>query len=301
MLQLAPALKSQVQDHALHYRARCYKISLTVVQDVVYRFTDHSEPLVLFDGQTYEAAKGVESSANRREQKAMETNREVRGLITSDTIKDRDLRQGIFNDAIVDEYVVDFRLPFIAPIDHVRYTIRSMTFDGSFWTADIAGAGYRLTRPVGDVWGPMCRADLFSVGPGKCNASSAPFVENNTILLILEDQIHFRINNANNALWLNLGYGADGRVIFHTGQNAGFTTYIKKHELGPPSTVEITLQQRTPYSLSVSDAVTLFPGCNKRFNGDCLNKFDNVVNFQGEPFIPGGDAARKGVRIRVAN
>lgn len=297
MLRIPAALKSQVQDHALHFRARCYKITLTVLSNVVYHLTDHGEPLLLFDGHTYEAAGGIDATASRREQRGSESNREIRGLIT-ESIKDSDLRQGLFNDAIVDEYLVDWRVPFIAPIDHIRYSIRSISFNGSFWTADIAGAGYKLTRPVGDIWGPMCRADLFSTGPGKCNAPSGPFLETNIILLVLQDRVSLRSEAAINTLWETEAYGNDGRILFNSGLNAGFETYIKKHEAGPSSTFEITLQQRTPYAFAVGDSFTAFPGCNKRYNGNCLNKFNNVINFQGEPFIPGGDEARKGVRLR---
>ena len=35
--------------------------------------------------------------------------------------------------------------------------------------------------------------------------------------------------------------------------------------------------------------MTVEPGCNKTIY-DCSNKFSNIVNFRGEPFVPGMDA-----------
>ena len=39
-------------------------------------------------------------------------------------------------------------------------------------------------------------------------------------------------------------------------------------------------------TLSVSDAVTLYPGCDHLIVGDCLDKFNNVVNFGGHATVP---------------
>ena len=39
-------------------------------------------------------------------------------------------------------------------------------------------------------------------------------------------------------------------------------------------------------TLAGSDAVTLYPGCDHLIAGDCLNKFNNVLNFGGHPVVP---------------
>lgn len=48
-----------------------------------------------------------------------------------------------------------------------------------------------------------------------------------------------------------------------------------------------------PYGLSVGESVLMFPGCNHTLD-DCVNKFDNVLNYGGFPYFPiknpfGGD------------
>jgi uncharacterized phage protein (TIGR02218 family) len=43
-----------------------------------------------------------------------------------------------------------------------------------------------------------------------------------------------------------------------------------------------------PYTPQVGDTFTLTAGCDHR-KDTCKNKFNNLVNFRGEPFVPGQD------------
>lgn len=297
-VNIAQALVSQVEDHCLHWRVRCWRITVTVVENKVFRLTDHSEDLLLFDGEVYKTMGGMDTSAIRRVERLDVINKQVRGLVTILEITDLELKQGVFDGAIVDEYTVDSRMPFIAPIDYIKYSIASMTFDGSLWNAELRGITHELTRPSGDVWGPMCRVELFSQGNGKCNLASAPFIENNTIDSIVTNNFELKIAGIVNAVWKAVGYGDDGRLTFLTGSNAGFTADIKRwvYSIGPNDGI-VTLQQNPPFGVVAGDVLTMEPGCNKRFDGDCLVKFNNLINHQGEPFIPGGDLVREGASI----
>jgi len=40
--------------------------------------------------------------------------------------------------------------------------------------------------------------------------------------------------------------------------------------------------------VQVGDTFTIAPGCDKNVT-TCKNKFSNVVNFHGEPYLPGRD------------
>jgi uncharacterized phage protein (TIGR02218 family) len=46
-------------------------------------------------------------------------------------------------------------------------------------------------------------------------------------------------------------------------------------------------------AIQVGDTYSLIPGCKKRFSTDCVAKFNNGVNFRGEPHVPGLDAVIK--------
>jgi uncharacterized phage protein (TIGR02218 family) len=297
MTQAVPAaLLSQLKDHNIHFWARCWKITLTKLDNTVFFFTDHSEPLTLFDEATYKAMNGMDASAVRKESGTADTNQESRGILADSDISYELLQSGAFSGAQIDEYLVDWRQPFVAPFDHVRYFIREVSFDGVQWNADLTGITYALTQPTGDTWGPMCRVPLFSQGNGKCNLASAPFEDNVLIDFTTDPRQAFGFTPVN-PLWDVAFYGNDGICQINTGPNAGLRASIKTQDVSGPTQYVITLQQRLPYDLTTSDAVTLFPGCDHVLTGHCVNRFDNAVNFQGEPFIPGGDRARRGVSL----
>ncbi len=77
-----------------------------------------------------------------------------------------------------------------------------------------------------------------------------------------------------------MGFGT-AIIIFQTGNNAGLTV-----ETETVSGVDITLRFPSAYAIEVGDTLKIRPDCGKRFQEDCIDEYDNVVNFRGEPHIP---------------
>jgi hypothetical protein len=50
---------------------------------------------------------------------------------------------------------------------------------------------------------------------------------------------------------------------------------------------EIELFQNMPKDIQVGDKGYAYRGCHKRSLEDCRDIFDNIVNFRGEPYLPG--------------
>lgn len=80
-----------------------------------------------------------------------------------------------------------------------------------------------------------------------------------------------------------VGYFAYGIVTFLTGLNAGFSMDVKTFAPGV-----VTLAMTLPYPLTVGDTYSIVAGCDRLF-GTCKARYNNVVNFRGEPYIPGQD------------
>jgi len=64
--------------------------------------------------------------------------------------------------------------------------------------------------------------------------------------------------------------------------NSTYAAEVKSYSSGT-----VTLVEDMPYTILASDVFEIYPGCDKRFIETCKNKFSNVVNFRGEPYIPG--------------
>lgn len=89
------------------------------------------------------------------------------------------------------------------------------------------------------------------------------------------------------------GWFAKGAIQWLTGNNVSLVHEIEEFwEFGfDASSNEIRLFISTPFDIQVNDTFLISPGCQKRLIDDCQTKFDNVLNFRGEPYVPGVDAS----------
>lgn len=79
------------------------------------------------------------------------------------------------------------------------------------------------------------------------------------------------------------GYFDFGVVTWVTGDNAGLQMEVRSYVPG-----QIVLQLPMPYAIQVGDTFDIRAGCDKS-QPTCHDRFDNVINFRGEPFLPGVD------------
>ena len=77
-----------------------------------------------------------------------------------------------------------------------------------------------------------------------------------------------------------------GLLTWMTGNNAGIESEVKTSNA---STGAISLWKAMPYTIQVGDTLRLEVGCDKA-KDTCVDKFDNVLNFRGFPWVPGRDA-----------
>ena len=82
-------------------------------------------------------------------------------------------------------------------------------------------------------------------------------------------------------------YFNGGGCTFDTGNNAGTSMEIRDFVEGT-STQDIELFLEMPFDISIGDIIGLYPGCDK-ISTTCIDKFDNLDNFVGEPYVPGKD------------
>jgi hypothetical protein len=81
----------------------------------------------------------------------------------------------------------------------------------------------------------------------------------------------------------SIGYFAYGTVKFLSGQNAGFSMEVKTFSPGV-----VTLAMAMPFPIAVGDTYTITAGCDRQI-GTCFTRYNNIVHFRGEPYIPGPD------------
>jgi len=80
------------------------------------------------------------------------------------------------------------------------------------------------------------------------------------------------------------GYFDRGLITFTNGPNNGISMEVKSYTPG-----QMILVLPMPYSVAVGNTYSLIAGCDKTFP-TCRDRFSNVVNFRGEPYLPGLDS-----------
>jgi uncharacterized phage protein (TIGR02218 family) len=298
-LNLSPSIDSSVRKATLSRPALCWEIRPTKHKtSSVFRLTDHPHELTIADGQTYRP-QGFDTSALRREAGFKSASKEVVGVISSDDLTDELLRSGILLDARITEYRVDWLFPWKPAVETLKYDVVDLEFDGDQWQATVGNLTSVLDEAIGDYINPRCGVEVFSLGVGKCNKSSTGFSRFRSVSVVIDPYLEFTASNDLDISTIpDLSQWIDGKLLWLTGANTGHESYIRSVSDSDDRTV--TLHLPTPSPIEVGDDCTLFVGCNHLLGagnsvGDCINLFDNGINYQGHPFTPTKDQTIRGI------
>lgn len=296
-----------------------WRIRLSSVVTRIILLTDYHEPLTTASGETYSPQTPGMGTAQQRTDAAPK-NFEVHSFVTSDSITPADVARGLWDGAIVEELVVDYRYPYEAPLEYGKYRVSSITVTGETIFMEVESVSKMLEKPSGESWGGSCRVPVFSqtdgirgacrLNPDDWHATGQLEVKTSLVSPATNKEFVVVTTAANMGSlgatgWTSLAnYGALGKIEFLSGANAGYTTMIQSTAFlvdGPTTYIKVKLQKPTPYDVALNpipatltgDYVRLLPGCSKQMLGvnGCAEKFDNAINFQGEPYIPGRDKA----------
>jgi uncharacterized phage protein (TIGR02218 family) len=271
-----------LSEAQLKRMATCFKLQRK--DGTIFRLTSHDKKLTL-EGEEYSPMGGVDASAKRKQGGLGEHDVELRGVISSNVITSSDLRAGRYRDAKITEKLCDWRYPFAGTWGSAIYWIGDVKFNGEVWECAIAGMARWLKHRVGSVFARNCEVTL---GDAKCQVNLASFTVSGVGILGLVDGEKRRIIRANPAQlsgsfvdhWFR-----HGKVTFTSGANNGLKGDIAAYT---QATREIELQLPMPFEIGLSDQFSIVAGCDKR-SSTCILTFNNIVNFRGDPFLPGSD------------
>lgn len=142
--------------------------------------------------------------------------------------------------------------------------------------AELRGLQQYLQQTVGNVSSKTCRARL---GDSLCTVNLASFTATGTLTSVSSNQVFADSARAEAAGWFD-----EGVLTFTSGTCAGLKQKVKLFAGG-----QFTLSLPMLQAVQVGDGYSVYAGCRKRLE-DCAGKFNNVLNFQGEPHLPGIDA-----------
>lgn len=283
--------------HASLNAARGRRLStlwkITRADGEILRFTDHDEPLTFSttafnsSGDVFTPIGGVSVAARQVQTGLRVNNTEVRGVLNSDAITEAELRYGLYDEAEIDEYVVDPRYPFAGALRHFHYFIREVSWTPQGWLAQIEGLTSRLQIRNGSLFSKVCH---YTLGDSRCTKNIETGAGNFRVAATVETITLQRKEFTAAAL---VGLAADnfyryGNLVWTSGNNAG-VEHISEVKEYIAASGKVVLQLDTPIDIVVGDGFNIYVGCDKTF-ATCISKFSNGDRFGGFPHIPGNDA-----------
>lgn len=124
-----------------------------------------------------------------------------------------------------------------------------------------------------NIYQPGCRHSLFD---GGCTLNPASFIVSGAVTA------GSTANSVNTNLSQVSAYFTLGTMTFTSGVNNGLTRTIRQHTNAGGVMVPILPWPAAP---ATSDTFTALPGDDKQ-QSTCLNKFNNLVHFRAEPYVP---------------
>ena len=147
---------------------------------------------------------------------------------------------------------------------------------GQVFEAELRSLSQTLQQTVGKICTPECRADL---GDEDCQVTLRHYQTMGDVASVLAPDHFTDAQRTESDGWFDYGH-----LLWVSGANAGLRSVVK-HAAG----TELILQEAPPAAITMGDRYRLFAGCDRRAL-TCRDKFDNLINFQGEPQVPGLDA-----------
>lgn len=277
MRSLPPALAAALAGGTTTL-AWCWRI--TRRDGTRFGFTDHDRDLS-FDGTTFEAAAGLTATDIDTSAGLAVDNLELEGAITSERLVEADLAAGLYDDAEVEVFRVDWTDPANRILVRMG-SIGEVKRSGSSFIVEVRGLAHRLQQPQGRLYQYSCDAVL---GDDRCGidltlaayrgAATVAALQGTRELLVTGLETFA-------ADWFTRGLAR-----FTSGANAGLSFEVRRHAVVAAQQV-LELWQAMPGQITASDELLVTAGCDKQL-ATCRDRFANVLAFRGFPHLPGND------------
>ncbi|WP_323779482.1 DUF2163 domain-containing protein [Leisingera sp.] len=246
----------------------------------VLGFTDH-DCVLSFDGVEFQPGSGLTARAVSQATGLSVDNTEALGVLSDAAVREEDIEAGRFDGAGVRCWLVNWRdvsmrwLQFRGSIGEIRRA-------GGAFEAELRGLAEALNQPLGRIYQKPCTAVL---GDAACRfdlQTPGYAVELEAVEVARNEVFGWEALPGFEADWFT-----GGRLTVLSGAAEGLWAAVKADQSSAGGR-RITLWEPVRAAVRPGDRVRLEAGCDKRLE-TCRLKFNNLLNFQGFPDIPGDD------------
>jgi uncharacterized phage protein (TIGR02218 family) len=257
-------------------------------------FTEHDADIAfdLGDGDgeiTYQSGLGFRRSSISHESDLSIPTMDLSGLLGAGGLELADIRAHLYDGASVQVFLVNWRDLTMGSIPLLSGFFGAITPHDDGFRAEIQGLADALSRgEILRTWQNLCPYDL---GDSFCTKSLAGLVYPGTVSGVTSRSEFVAAAFAAGPVATDSTYIDGGKLTWLTGANAGRVVEVRTYTDGS-KTFELPIPM--PYAIQVGDTFSQLPGCTKKARGagSCKERFNNLINFGGEPDVPQGDTLR---------
>lgn len=267
-------MKTSVAD--LHSRVLCLRI--VPVSGATIRLARYPKNLIMGNGAIYLSGSGYEITGYSSDITMSPGMVDLQGIADIAGIGYDEISSGLFDGAKCYLFATSFDDP-VEDEEPITASIMGKTtlIDDTFKIEEMAITD-ALNQNVGKVYAATCQKTFGGQEFAGCKIDTAALTVTGTLTGVYSRSIFRDV-----ARLEAFDYFAGGSITFTGGANAGLAAAgIKRYTNGV-----IELQEPLYYNPAAGDTYTMIPGCRKRL-GDCRDKFNNVANFGGFPWVPTG-------------
>lgn len=227
-----------------------------------------------FPGITFKSTTGM-SASTLESQTTQATNMEADVFMLSAGISEADALSGKWAHALATVFIMNYEQPKMGQYIIQKGHLGQFVQKGQMLSVEIMGLNQCLTQNYGKVTRPECSHQFCDPG---CTLDVDDFTVTGSLTAVTSQTV-FRDSSRTED---DDAFG-NGKITFTSGDNDGFSFHIDSYD---NTTKQFTLRTPTPYMPEIGDTYSAVIGCRKRHQEDCIDRFDNVVNFDGFPWIP---------------
>jgi uncharacterized phage protein (TIGR02218 family) len=201
---------------------------------------------------------------------------EVAGAIDGAAIREDDLNAGRWDNARLTIFLFDWSDPNAPMRILASGEWGEVSYSEIGFETELRGANAFLDAPVVPQTSPGCRAEFCDT---HCGLNAQRFSHVIRVSAVSGEQLSFdpaQINLTENAF-------AYGYLRWLNGANTSLSEEIFSSAAGA-----FMLANAPKFLVSSGTLARVFEGCDKTI-GTCASRFNNAINFRGEPFLPGND------------
>lgn len=275
MKELSPALEAHYQQSSTSI---CTLLQLERLDGEMVGLTT-LDAAIIWNDQMY--WPGLELSSISTTETTSVDNLEFTMLSNNPLITDIDIESGLWDGCKFRLFEINFMDLSMGRNVIKRGTQGEAKLRKTNFTIEFRSMTQTLQQPQGQLTQKTCRVRFGSIGLGQCNAEVP---EHELTILSVVSNREFTVASVPSGV--EDDYYGEGTVKLLDGPNAALPAFKVKSFVGATFILSIPF----PFTIYAGSIIRATAGCRHRFEEDCVGRWNNGPNFQGEPHLPGFDA-----------